>query len=146
MITPEQLENWTVYHAVTDDTGPRYAAIRDAERAFHDAVFVAVYDIREQHKTNPPKYAVAYDEVSLAARMFIEVIDAQAPDSADKTAAIRCVRLARNAANEALYAAVGEIDTPIHKWVNADTMEAEAHRQAVLARFQANSAIACGGK
>lgn len=127
-------------------TASKYTAIREAEEVMHNAIFSAIYRVREQHNTNPPAYVVDYDSVNAAARAFLIAIDTAAPDSADKQAAFRCVRLARNAANEALTAAAREIDTPIHHWQNADTMEAEAHRQTVLARFQANSAIACGGK
>lgn len=148
-LTPDQLDNWTTYHQPTDETSPKYAAIREAEEAMHNAIFGEVWRFREARDNattdapiNVPNYAV----VNLAARAFLVAIDTHAPDSADKTAAFRCVRLARNAANEALSALPKEHNTPLHWWATVGTMEEEAHRQAILARFQANSAIACGGK
>lgn len=33
-MTKEQRENWFTYHAPTPDTAPKYAQVRDAERAF----------------------------------------------------------------------------------------------------------------
>lgn len=121
-----------VYHAPTEDTTPRYAAIRGVENACHD---VARSLTMSEYTTT----AADYDVINDALRQFAEVIDANAPDSDDKTAAIRCVRLARNALNEHIAACIGGFPTHIN-------CLAEAHRQLVLARWQANSAIACGGK
>lgn len=185
-LTPDQLDNWTTHHPPTEETAPKYAAIRAAEARLHDAIFGEVWRLREVHGHehearslydtwkdqpgwvpwveggnsvrqtdarravggyhSPPELTPNTGVVNLAAREFMVAIDTHAPDSADKTAAIRCVRLARNAANEALYAVPREKSTPIYAWVTVDTMKAEAHRQIVLARFQACSAIACGGK
>lgn len=121
-----------VYHAPTDDTAPRYAAIRAAERACHDvagSLTMAEYTATEAD----------YYVVNNTLRRFAEAIDAAAPDSADKTASIRCVRLARNALNEHIAACIGGFPTHIN-------CIAEAARQLTLARWQANSAVACGGK
>lgn len=172
MMTPEQLDNWFTYHAPTTDeqeaenrynswssmdgwvpwvpggnstkqdearaatrgngTLERYKAIRAAEFECHK-MFAAI---------GADDYTLAVkdcDTVNAITRAFAEAIDANAPDSADKTAAIRCVRLARNAANERIMSVVQGFPTHIN-------CIAEARRQLVLARWQANSAIACGGK
>lgn len=130
MIAPEQLDNWFTYHAPTDDTKPKYAAVRDAEQHAHEVIAslrgrrLAVTDC---------------DVVNESLRHFVSVIDANAPDSADKSAAIRCVRLARNGANEFIMANVANF--PVH----VDVL-ALATTELVRARWQANSAIACDGK
>lgn len=120
------------YHAPTGETSPKYAAIRDAERVCHELVgslYSSEYFPATEH----------YERINATLLTFAQSIDANAPDSADKTAAIRCVRLARNAMNEHLTCCLS--GTPVRM-----NMLSEATRQLVLARFQANSAIACGGK
>lgn len=121
-----------VYHAPNEETAPRYAAIRAAENACHD--LVGSLTMAEYTAT-----AADYTRVNSALRVFAETIDSSAPDSADKTASIRCVRLARNALNEHIAASAGGFPTRINCLV-------EAARQLTLARWQANSAVACGGK
>lgn len=132
MMTPEQLDNHFSYHAPTEETAPKYAAIRAAEFECHK--LCGSLSMGEYTAT-----LANYNEVNATLRTFAEIIDANAPDSADKEAAIRCVRLARNALNEHIASCIQSF--PVH--IN---MLAEASRQLVLARFQANSAIACGGK
>ena len=87
MFTKEQLDNWFTYHAPTVVTGPKYTEIRLAETAAVDAMYTA---------------DATFDSINAAFRRFADVINTHAPDSADKIASIRCVRLARNAANEAI--------------------------------------------
>lgn len=127
MMTPDQLDNWFTYHPPTEETAPKYKSIRAAE-------YRCAEDIADAGGNFTG--AEAFSRINAATRTFAEVIDANAPDSADKSAAIRCVRIARNCANEAVIAE-------------------ESHRGDLLtmcaqnltaARFQANSAIACGGK
>lgn len=131
-LSKETLDNHFSYHALTEETTPNYAAIRAAEFECHK--LCGSMSMAEYTAT-----AADYDTVNATLRTFAEVIDANAPDSADKAAAIRCVRLARNALNEHVASCL--LSYPVH--IN---MLAEASRQLVLARFQANSAIACGGK
>lgn len=119
-----------VYHAPNEDTAPRYAAIRAAEDACHNVV-----DSLTGHIATEADYI----RVNSALRVFAETIDSNAPDSADKTAAYRCVRLARNALNEHIAASINDFQPRMN-------LLSEAVRQLVLARWQANSAVACGGK
>ena len=119
-----------IHHAQTPETSPRYAAIREAEEGCH--ALIAFFSSR-------PVVQQDFMQVNSTLLTFAQVIDANAPDSADKTAAVRCVRLARNALNEHVASCL--LGFPVHM-----NMLAEATRQIVLARWQANSAIACGGK
>ena len=126
-MTPEQRENWFNYHAPTDETKPKYTAIRAAELRAAMDIDDALGNFTGQER---------FDRINAACLAFADVIDALAPDSADKSAAIRCVRLTRNAANEA---AVAEPD-------HANDLRVICAQELVKARWQANSAIACGGK
>ena len=125
MILNEQLDNWFTYHPATDETEPRYAAIREAEIVASGAIDA----IRHGGAT--------HDDVNAGCRAFVVAIDTNAPDSADKAAAVRCVRLAWNAANEAIV-------TINHELREVACREAESELRR--ARWQANSAIACGGQ
>ena len=135
-MTPEQLDNWFTYHAPTEETAPKYRAIRDAE----DAVTV---NVTMTHHEVGGDVKAQYDEINRSTRRFAEVIDANAPDCADKTAAIRCVRLARNLFNE--WAT--EVAKPKHqqRWTDPRLLFDAATLELLKARMQANSAIACGG-
>ena len=124
-MTDEQRDNWFTYHAPTDETAPKYAAIRAAEARAVETITMALDEGR----------GAAYDLINEACRAFAMVIDEQAPDSADKGAAIHCVRLARNAANEAVIDPAG-----------AGRLQAVAFTEIQKARWQANAAIACGGR
>lgn len=126
-MTPEQAETWFTYHAPTDETAPKYGAIREAEQAAAAAVRLGT------DPNCPEPTHVCYGNVNAACRAFAVVIDAHCPDGYDKDAAIRAVRLARNAANEAI--AIGD----------PGRLCAIALTKLQEARWQANGAIACGG-
>lgn len=137
-LSPAQLDHWFTYHPPTDETSPKYEAITAAQRqASWLAIEIAV-----------PPYACnagTHDTVNRLLRDFVEVIDANAPDSADKTAAIRCVRIARNALNEFVamkIAGQGPTPTPMP----SQELIRLATDELIKARWQANSAIALGGK
>ena len=134
-LTPDQLDNWFAYHAPTDETAPKYAAIREAEARCH-AFFRELRDtLTNEGKLAPADCTV----VNALTRTFAEVIDANAPDSADKAAAIRCVRIARNAMNEVIMRSVGGASYE-------DGAFTVVHGEVTKARWQASGAIACGGK
>ena len=142
-LTHDQLDNWFTYHAPTDETSVKYGAIRLAEQEAHSlfaglrsrlALAYGGINIDENQLTIDD-----CDKVNAVTRTLAELIDANAPDSADKAAAIRCVRLARNGANEWIMSNVSGY--PLH----VDSL-ALATAELVKARWQANSAIACGGK
>lgn len=131
MINPDHF----VYHAPTPTTSPKYAAIRTAEFECH----MLVAQILTSSANAIPLTEADFDRVNATLREFAETIDRKCPPSADATAAIRCVRLARMAINEYIASRLSGFSTHI------DCL-AEAQRQLVLARFQASDAIACEGK
>lgn len=131
-MTQEQLDNWFVYHAPTAETTPKYEAIRKAQAEASRVIYNSRYDAG----------VVAYEAINDACKAFAIVIDENAPDSADKTAAIRCVRLARNAANEAVAPPVG---SPARA-ANEEVLSTMAEAELLKARWQACAAIALGGK
>lgn len=135
-LTSDQLDNWFTYHAPTGETGPKYIAITAMERTCAELL------------TMPE---LTHDRVNATLRKFVELIDESAPDSADKTAAIRCVRIARNAINEAIVQATRSEHPATHcLWVceyDAVSLPCRiAIHELIKARWQANSAIACGGR
>lgn len=139
-LSPEQLDNWFTYHAPTEETAPRYAAIRATEAEAVNACLAAVTD--PEGGPLSKRFAL----VNQATRCFAEVIDSNAPDCADKAAAIRCVRLMRNAANEAIAIANANANGAEEDGDTARALLIVAMAEATKARWQANSAIACGGR
>lgn len=135
MMTDAQRAAWFTYHAPTDETAPRYAAIRAAENAVLLDITQTIYENVET--------SVLYDQINRSTRRFAEVIDEQAPDCADKDAAIRCVRLARNLFNE--YAAQAAFPKAQQSWGDARALFGAAELELTRARMQASGAIACGG-
>jgi aconitase B len=125
MLKQEQLDNWFTYHAPTDETRPKYEQITLAESRIQDEL---VEDVN----------IITHDAINGTLRDFVVLIDSLAPDSADKTAAIRCVRIARNALNEAVMCRKNDPD-------RARMLARIASDEIIKARWQANSAIACGG-
>lgn len=130
-IDPTLLDVWFTYHAPTEHTLPRYAAIRAAE-ATCASVSTAILN---------GGWHASYSVVNATCRRFVEVIDENCPESADKTAAIRCVRLARNALNEALTILGSQPYTEVPYVVSNLCRVAEGELQK--ARWQACSAVAC---
>lgn len=126
-MTEEQLDHWFRYHLPTIETAPKYRKLREAElRASMDIDDAIADDCDVQ---------VRHNRINDTCKAFAVVIDELAPNCADKTAAIRCVRLARNAANEAIYA------EPDHQ----SDLRIICGQELAKARWQANSAIACNG-
>lgn len=112
------------YQPATVEAAPKYAAIRLAEAE----VGAMVRWLRGGGE--PP----SHDAINACVLRYALVIDELAPDSDDKTAAIRCCRLVRNALNEARALRDGARDVG---WL-LDLAEAEA----IKARWQASAAIA----
>jgi hypothetical protein len=123
-LSAETLDNWFTFHAPTEEQKPKYKAITDAEK---------------QIASRFSGVDFSHDDVNRVLREFVELIDSLAPDSADKTAAIRYVRLARNALNESIV--LRGKDEATSKWCRRIAVE-----ELRKARWSANSAIACGGK
>jgi hypothetical protein len=127
-LSAHDLDVLFTYHPPTDEQKPKYAAITEKERSLRDR-----WDAVEPG-------TVTHDDINRELREFVELIDTHCPDSADKAAAIRCVRVARNGLNEALV--LWSKDQPFEAQWCWDIAFAELRK----ARWQANSAIALFGK
>ena len=151
MPTPELLAHWfTFTPPVNEADKDRHVKIRDAETVCAEAVSVAIQ-------------AGDFPAITTATFAFATVINEQAPESVDKTAAIRCVRIARMAANEAVLFA-RKADAGFNELRSVDDpgglrrIAAQDHEQAAnqcgglalqhltLARYQASASVALGGK
>ena len=117
------------YRPPTEATAPKYDAIRKAE----DAAFGALRDVlaASPDKRDKPR---AYADITRACRAFYDAIREHAPASADRSAAERCVRIARMAANEAVA----------QDHTHESRQARIAFDQLVMARWQACAAIALG--
>lgn len=130
MTTPDPF----VYIPPNEVTAPKYAAIRWAEASCRKRVeaMVGGGDWLGDHAGHYDASA-AHIEIGDACRNLWAVIVEQAPASADRAAAERCVRLARMAANEAI---VSPDDASDLRRQFLDNLRA--------ARWQACAAIALG--
>ena len=140
MFTQEQLDRDFTYHTPTTVTAPKYASIREAEEAVHkwfDTLRARAASPRSVVKE--PLTPLDCNTVNAVTRAFAEVLDAQAPDGADKAAAYRCIRLARNGANEFIMSHV--LGFPLV----TDSLRI-AVDEIVKARWQACGAVALDGK
>lgn len=140
------LDHLFTYHPPTPETQPKYAAIAHGYKACLGIIReslegVAKSDDLQHH----------FNEITGACRGFADIINVMAPDSADKTAAIRCLRIARMAANEtALVMGHARADIPDEEaealFVQIRQLAVLCENELVKARWQANAAIACGGR
>ena len=117
-------------------TAPKYAAIRAAENNVILDVTATSYE--------GVTVVVLHDRINAACKHFAQVINSLAPDSDDKKAAIRCVRLARNLFNE--WAAESSKPTSERHWTDPRSLFVAAELELCKARMQANSAVALDGK
>lgn len=91
------------YQPPNERTTPLYAAIRAAH--VH-AIECCTYSVEQAGGEFPA--AGLYETVNDACKRLHDTIEASAKPSADTSAALRCVRLARMAANEAIALAVSD--------------------------------------
>ena len=133
MLSTDQLDTWFTYHPPTEEQKPKYAAITMKHRALAD--LFSIENLREERFT--------HDDINRELRAFVETIDAHSPDSADKVAAVRCVRIARNGLNEALVETHRVMTTGGRAHWPIALLHDTALTELLKARWQANSAIAC---
>ena len=121
------MKDMFAYHAPTEAQVPKYAAIREAEKTARGVFFGTAEVAMIGGSTPTEDYAVVND----ACRHFHAAIIEHTPPSADRSAAERCVRIARMLMNE---------------WITGDKdvlqMVKDAAHQLMLARMQACAAIA----
>lgn len=122
------LDHLFTYHPPTEEKAPLYKRL--------SADFQEAQDVLEGIAPVRKHPQEVFAEVNEALKTFAASILEVCPPSADRSAAIRCVRLARNAANAHLHAGP-----------NATGREIEiAHQQLLMARWQSAAAIALDGK
>lgn len=127
-ITPEQLDHWFTYHLTSAADGAKIKAITECREIAAETLRGCLAD--------PSKEVIDDAQaINAALRAFADAVVGNCPPCADTAAAIRSLRLARNAANALLFGDRG----------------AGSRRQAFLthldaAQWQANAAIACGGR
>jgi hypothetical protein len=123
-MSASDLKKLFTYHQPTPITAPKYSALRAAE--------IACAALCTEILERP----LSFDEISESTLAFAQAIDDEAPGSADKTAAIRCVRLARAALNEAQATRSAIDSTELVRLAN------EARAELRRARWQACAAVA----
>lgn len=125
------------YQPPNDDTKPRFAhlsAAYDATRAtFRDTLEDRVNSSALMAGIVPSATSVEFNEITQACRTFVDAMKMVCPHSADQTAAVRCVRLARMYANNALLQK--DCFSPGRDYEHALD-------QLKMAWFQANASIA----
>lgn len=132
-LATEQLRSWFTHHTRTNETAPKFDAIRKAESD-------VIMDVWTTLGRIGPDFNHLAREIDRSTLHLAEVIDATAPDCADKDAAIWCVRLAHDALIEwASQKAEPQERDPAAMLVHE--LFAQAHRELVRARLHANSAI-----
>lgn len=112
------------YIAPNDDTEARHQRIRLAEGE-------CAMEIAEHIHSHHVALRYRYELISTACKRMHDELIAVCPPSADLSAAIRCVRLARMAANEA-----------VAQTATRERCAKMAMEQLTLARWQACAAVA----
>ena len=129
------LDTLFTYHAPTAETAPKYGRLRRAE-ADCQVLIAAVLG------GSGARDVEVYGDITAAFRAFAEVIAEVCPDGPDKSAAIRCVRLAHMALNE--LARGGTSIQPTYGLPEFVKLELIAEQQTLFARWQACAAVALG--
>lgn len=114
----------------TPETAPKYKAIREREQSVRTNITQAAYE-----NIGAPSI---YDLINEECKAFALLVDDLCPDGNDKAAAIDCIRLARNAYNEAVTPSPAPAKDMTWCWTLGD-------QQLTMARWLANRAVACGG-
>lgn len=123
-----------VYHAPNPETAPRYEAITDAWVKCHHAVSHVL--VIALNSTRVPESS-DYESINAECKAFFDVVQKVCPPSADRSAAERCIRLARMKANEAMRPTLSGAG-PLWKQDVANL----ALGELLNAKLQANASIA----
>lgn len=124
-----------VYIPPTPETAPKHAAIRDAHT---HAIEVCTHSVEQAGVLDARSLFTA---VNAATKAFHDTIAERCPPSADTSAAMRCVRLARMACNEAIVCLL-----PGGIYTDADDNLRRCLDNLIAARWQACAAIALGSR
>lgn len=126
-----------VYHPPTEEQVPKYQKLNLA--------FGAVMSSGREIIRNRPKERAEqerFDGFSKTCEAYHDLIVELCPESADRTAAIRCLRLARNAINDILCGTERDFPHGLSQHPFSLVFETEL----VKCRYQANASIALEGK
>lgn len=134
MIPQETIDHWFTYHEHAGECEQKRQRVREAEIACGKAL-LGVFLKLEAEGTERIDFQKLFDQTNAATKLFSETINETVPDSADKAAAIRCVRLARLAANEGILEALEG------RRVSARCFVDLASDELVKARWQAIAAL-----
>lgn len=121
-----------IYHPPTDEQKVLYARLAKAHADTTDGL-LRVLSIAEG--SEGPVTQKHYEEFTNTCENYYNVIMEVCPASADRTAAIRCLRLARNAVNDVLRLSG-----------DRSAYFSLAGIELIKCRYQANASIALEGK
>jgi hypothetical protein len=106
-LTSVQLDAWFTNAPPTEAQRVKHAAIDEVYKRVEATIAKQLVNLGKgpRHRLFEVEDHIrdeALEAISRAFRELAEVIDTHAPDSADKTAAFRCLRLSRSATNDLL--------------------------------------------
>lgn len=119
-----------IYHPPTDEQKVLYERLAEAYAGVYRVMTKALRALGKR-----PAQPEDYDAITDACEGYYNVIMEVCPASADRTAAIRCLRLARNAMNDCLRLPE---DRSVF-WTLAE-------QELIKCRYQAHASIALDGK
>lgn len=134
MLSPEQIEHLFTYHPPTPEQVTKYETIKAAVAEVNEVIDTLrrlVPGLKADE--NASDYLKCYQAINASTKALVAVLCELCPPSADLAAAVRCVRLVRNACNEQVV------------WVARGSVPGFlviARHELIKARWQANSAIA----
>ncbi len=125
------------YHPPTEEQAPKYQQLQLGFLAVLEAGKVVLKGQRGDERAPQADF----EAFTRSVRAYAELIAELCPSSADRTAAIRCLRLARNAMNDVLC---GNRNHP--HGLDPDPFSAIFEQELIKARYQANASIALNGR
>lgn len=135
-MTEEEIKHWFSYHPPTDETMVKYDEIREAVKHCEETIATMLRSTAQFQDRQIPFKIVGEATLKVALTIF-----RVCPEGADRTAAIRCVRLSRMAINEALVLIFNGVSERQPLAFNEALRQFTSELQK--ARWQANAAIAC---
>lgn len=135
-MTEEEIKHWFSYHPPTDETMAKYEEIRDMVKHCEETIATLLRSTA-QFQDRQAAFKIVGEALYKVALTIFRVC----PECADRTAAIRCVRLSRMAINEALVLIFNGVSDKHPLAFNEALRQFTSELQK--ARWQANAAIAC---
>lgn len=131
MFSPDQMNLWFDYHPPSAEKIPKFKALGEAHEECTTSLGTVVMRLAGGEVTQ-----ASFQTVTRSIRKFADLINELCPDCSDKTAAMRCLRLARNSYNSVLSNSKNfTLDARMTVLLIGD-------QELLKALWQANSAIA----